>query len=768
MKAKSLAKQFSVVLIIVISLLFIVCQIVEKTNLENVTIVINNDEYPDYQKTIAEVLSEEVEKRTGFNWTVSTEASDSENRILLSIDKSLSIKHEGYHLKIEQQNGKYIIEIISSDKRGLLYGVGKFLRMLEWGNQFVHIPNEVELTSSPHYPIRGHQLGYRNRANSWDAWSPEQFDQYIRELAIFGANSIENIPFEDDTKSPHMLLPRDEMNIILSQICAKYDLNYWIWTPADFDLNDNKKRVAALKKHETLFKESPRVSAVFFPGGDPGHNHTPILLPYLKDVAKILNKYHPKAKVWLSLQWFGKEDINYLYKYIKSEKPEWLGGLVSGPGGRPVEETRKRLPDNYQLRHYPDITHTVRCQYPVEWWDQAYELTLGREPINPQPNYYAKVFNKTAHFTEGSIAYSDGVHDDVNKKVFLELGWDPNIDIDEIILDYTRFFFGVDVAQDAAEGIFALEQNWIGPLVDNDKVDKTFNLWSKLEKKNPQLLKNWRWQMNLLRANYDSYTRKRLVYEEGLEKESNRILSKVDEFGVDVVLDSALAIINMNIANSTAKELRSRIDELCDVLFQSIGLQTSVEKYQASGWERGCILDYVDATLNNREWLEYQIEQIKQIKSIEEQIVKIKMIANWENPGVGSYYDNVGKISQSDHVERNQTDTPSYGWFGKMDGPPRLSTKVYMDQPILEYNNLDPDSDYLIRVSGFGEALLRANGKKIIPTKYEKGYEQFKEFPLPKDLIKDVKLKITFDTPDEEHLNWRQQSRVTDVWVLKL
>ena len=34
-------------------------------------------------------------------------------------------------------------------------------------------------------------------------------------------------------------------------------------------------------------------------------------------------------------------------------------------------------------------------------------------------------------------------------------------------------------------------------------------------------------------------------------------------------------------------------------------------------------------------------------------------------------------------------------------------------------------------------------------------------------LIKDGKLKITFDKPDEEHLNWRKQSRVTDVWILK-
>jgi hypothetical protein len=80
---------------------------------------------------------------------------------------------------------------------------------------------------------------------------------------------------------------------------------------------------------------------------------------------------------------------------------------------------------------------------------------------------------------------------------------------------------------------------------------------------------------------------------------------------------------------------------------------------------------------------------------------------------------------------------------------------------------LDSNSDYLIRVSGYGEALLRANGQRLKPTKYEKGFEEFKEFPLPKELIKEGNLKITFDKPDEEHLNWRKQSRVTDVWLIK-
>ncbi len=49
----------------------------------------------------------------------------------------------------------------------------------------------MNLTSSPHYAVRGHQLGYRPKTNAYDAMTVEMWDQYIRELAIFGTNTIE-------------------------------------------------------------------------------------------------------------------------------------------------------------------------------------------------------------------------------------------------------------------------------------------------------------------------------------------------------------------------------------------------------------------------------------------------------------------------------------------------------------------------------------------------------------------------------------------------
>ena len=143
------------------------------------------------------------------------------------------------------------------------------------------------------YPIWGHQIGYRNAANSWDAWTVNQFEKYIRQLALFGTNSIENIPFQDGKPGPHMKVPRKEMNRRMSEICNNYGLEYWVWTPADVDLSDTSKFEAEVKNYAELYKECPRLDGVFFPGGDPGDNDPKYVMPFLKRIGVELKSIIP-------------------------------------------------------------------------------------------------------------------------------------------------------------------------------------------------------------------------------------------------------------------------------------------------------------------------------------------------------------------------------------------------------------------------------------------------------------------------------------------
>ncbi|MHA8099087.1 hypothetical protein VR479_07325 [Aquirufa aurantiipilula] len=685
----------------------------------------------------------------------------------LNQDAQASIQKEGFRIMHQNIAGKDVLWLIGADQRGLLFAIGEFLRTADLSKQKILFDKKYEKSSAPMYAIRGHQIGYRNTANSWDAWDFNQFERYFRELAFFGTNAIENIPFQDGAASPHMKINREEMHIKMSQMCQAYDLDYWVWTPADVDLADPKKFQEELKAHVDFYKNCPRLDGVFFPGGDPGENHPKYVLPFLKAVAAELKKYHPKAGVWLSLQGFNDEEVNYFYDYLAQNKPDWFTGIVTGPSSPDLAATRFRLDKKYLHRHYPDLTHTVRCQYPTENWDQAFALTEGREVTNPQPAYYAKIHNRYAPFTNGFLSYSDGVHDDVNKVIWSQMAWNTEKDVRQVMVEYARYFFGNSVAEAAADGILALERNWVGAIEENGGIETTFAFWQNLEKSHPELKANWRWQQLVMRAYYDTFIKRRKLYEQGLEKEANAVLNQAAKLGAENAMTLALEKVNQADQKPAAPELRQKVVDYCEALFQSIGLQTSVPKYKASGAERGAILDFIDYPLNNRWWLQDEFEKIRKMPNENAKLDRLQIIATWENPGKGNYYDNISDQLKGPRVKTRTEDATDVAWWDNGLSRRRLSTQLFQNFPQLEYADLDPQASYTIRISGQGDALLRVDGERVRPVMYNKGVEEFKEFQLNPKFISDGKISISFDEPEESHLNWRQHSKVFDIWLLK-
>ena len=724
----------------------------------------------------ATVLVEELQKRTGIR--LNTSATLPGGKPAIEIDAAASgIAAEGYHLYADHSGTAAVVRVSGADGRGELYGVGQLLRRLDWARGEIRLQVPLDITTAPKYSIRGHQLGYRAQANSYDAWNAAQFEQYIRELTFFGVNSIEGIPLQDDRSTPVMKTPRREMNRAIGEICKRYGLDYWAWIPVEFDLNDRARRAKMLDECRQFFDDTPELTAVFFPGGDPGHNPPELVLPFLEDMAKILRVSHPNAKVWLSLQWFTPQQVDHIYDYIDRTAPKWFGGLVGGPSSPPLAETRRRLPKQYKLRDYPDLTHNKLCQYQVPSWDQAYALTLGREAVNPRPAEFALIHNRLAAYTDGFISYSDGVHDDVNKTIWSALSWDPSADVRQILTDYARVYFKPAVARDAADGILALERNWRGPLADNGAVEGTLLQWRDLERAAPDLENNWRWQMCLLRANYDAYVRRRLLNETTLENEADAVMARAAETGSGGAMEKATAILERAATQPVSAGLRARIVELCDELFHSIGLQTSVPKYFAIGEERGAVLDFVDYPLNNRWWLEDQFKAIRQLGSESEKCDRLIAFAKWEHPGQGSFYDDVGNIAKSPHVVRVSSETapetarepePTFWWWDQGFSRARLSWQVTMWPAAMVYEGLDPNKSYVVRCSGAGQALLRMDGERVeaSSTRNEFG-TQIKEFPVAPNYVKDRKLVLTFDRPvNEGGLNWRQRSRLAEVWLI--
>lgn len=735
------------------------------------------------RETAIRILKEEIIQRTNLqlnevskigNQPIIAMVISSENELMgihvpvNSSDNKPEYNAEGFRIVIDLVDGKKILWMVAADQRGILFAIGHFLRTAELTRNKILFNIKNEIATSPKYPIRGHQIGYRSTANSWDAWTMDQYEKYLRELSLFGANSIENIPFQDNRVNPLMKYPREVMNRRISEICHEYGLDYWIWTPADVDLSDPVKFKAEVAKYGDYYKNCPYLEGVFFPGGDPGNNHPKDVMPFLKEVTILLKKYHPKATMWISLQGFNDDEVDYFYQYLDRNNPEWLTGVVSGPSSPDLSATRFRLPKKYQHRHYPDLTHTVRCQYPALNFDQAFALTEGREVSNPRPCYYAKIHNRYAPFTDGFISYSDGVHDDINKITWSQMGWNPERPIRDVMVEYARFFFGSTVAEAGADGILALERNWVGPIEENGGIETTFAYWKNLETQHPELKNNWRWQLLMMRSNYDTFLKRRKAYEQKLEKEANEVLIKAPKMGSSKAMEIALNLLNKAEKEPVAIDLRQNVINYCEALFQSIGLQTSVKKYGASGFERGAILDFIDYPLNNRWWLTDEFKKIEKIETEKEKLDRIKVIATWENPGEGSFYDDVSNISKSSHVLTVSDDATDVAWWDNGLSRRRLSTQLFQNFPELKYADLDPNGRYMIRVAGYREALLRVDGERIDPTLYNKGYEEFKEFPLNPKFVSDGKIEVTFDQPEESKLNWRERSKVTDVWLIKL
>jgi len=516
------------------------------------------------------------------------------------------------------------------DDRGTLFAAGRVLRLVETGRDKVSIDSNTKIATAPRYPLRGHQIGYRPKTNSYDAWDLKMWEQYYRDMVVFGMNAVELLPprTDDAADSPHFPKPQLEMMIDMSQLAADYGLDVWIWFPAmEDDYTDKRTMDASLKEWGEVFSKLPKLDVVFVPGGDPGDTHPAILLPFLEKQKKNLIKYHPKAQIWMSPQGFDWKDrrAGWMQSFIdimQKDQPAWLDGIVFGPQIKmSLVELRRQIPAKYPIRRYPDITHCRSSQYELPDWDRACRSTIGREPINPRPLAYAKIFRDLQQYAIGFITYSEGCNDDFNKVLWSCLGWDPDMDVKDIATEYSRYFISQRDAEKWAEGLFGLEQNWVGPLKDNDGVYTTLKLFQGLEKKaTPQEKLNWRFQQGLYRAYYDAYVKARLQYETDLEQQAKAVLAGAKEIGSLKAVDQAEAILNKADTDKVKPEWRARAFELAEALYQSIRMQLSVKKYQAIRTNRGANLDEIDKPLNDREDMKDDFRKILRLSSEAERL----------------------------------------------------------------------------------------------------------------------------------------------------
>ena len=588
----------------------------------------------------ADMLRDEIEKRTRIGLDVVSKMPGAD-KVAIIMGTAKELAKQSYRpvagLDVPEQTDAYAVWIDRSkrdattvclaghDDRAVLYAAGRLLRELTMGRDRLELDINLRVATAPKYPLRGHQVGYRPKTNAYDAWSIDIWEQYYRDMIVFGASAIEIIPpkSDDDSDSPHFPKPKLEMMVAMSRLADDYGLDVWIWYPVVEDDDLNEKTIGkAMKESARVFSKLPRIDVVFVPGGDPGEIHPKQLLPLMERQKQVLNKYHPDAGIWVSPQGFDHNEetrgwLKAFYDILQQEQPKWLDGVVYGPQVETtLAELRKELPKQYPIRRYPDITHCLDAQYQVPDWDPAFHATLYREPINPRPRAYAKIFTDWDEYTVGFITYSEGVNDDVNKFIWACLGWDADMTVEAILLEYAKYFISERYAEKFAEGLLGLEQNWQGELLTNVGVYETLRIFQEMERNaTPQELLNWRFQLALYRAYYDAYTRRRLIYETELEEKAMDVLRNAGVLGSLSAMEKAEAILDKAETEKVAVDWRARTFELAEALFQSIRMQLSVDRYQAKSTRRGGNLDLIDVPLNNSRELKRLFSKIRKIGS---------------------------------------------------------------------------------------------------------------------------------------------------------
>jgi hypothetical protein len=665
----------------------------ERIDLKECVLVTSQNPTPREVKAHT-VLSEESYKRSGLTWKLQT-PNKATTTVTIYAGLASSMAKLGprtqaasaalnghvpemYAIHAGSEGSEHWITIAGSDERGVLFGVGQLLRLIDFGRQTATVErSRLPIHSSPKYPLRGHQLGYRPKTNAYDAWTVEMWEQYIRDLAVFGTNAIELIPprSDDEPDSPLFPLPPAQMMVEMSRIADSYGLDVSIWYPAmDKDYGDPQTVNSALSEWEAVFKMLPRVDVVFVPGGDPGHTEPKYLLNLLQKQKAGLRKYHPKAEMWVSPQSFTQEWMDQFFSIVSTaETKSWLDGVVIGPQSRlSLAEVRRRLPAQYPIRFYPDITHSTGCQFPVPDWDVAYALTEGRETINPRPLGEANIVRKFLPETIGFITYSEGCNDDANKFVWSALGWDPQRNVIDVLRDYSHYFAGKEQAEGLAHGLMSLEKNWQAPLAANASVAVTLSQFQDMERNAAAaILGNWRFQLALYRAYYDAYVQGRLAEETAQVDRAMAVLRQVDEIGWTpepleiaaapsatspngrdpiLLLGEARDILQQTLIHSAGGSLRARVLELGEALFQSIRMQLAVDRYRGEAVVRGTNLETLDYPVSDAPWLLTRVSEIMRETDTSKQLVAIRALLRRTDPGPGGFYDELGNVANRPHL----------------------------------------------------------------------------------------------------------------------
>lgn len=686
----------------------------------------------------------------------------------LRLTQSAALPAEAF--RIDRQGST--VTIRAAGRRGLIYGAGWVLRHSDG----LALALSTAVREQPLQKIRGTQIGYRAKNNSYDAWTPAMLRRRIEDFALWGANRIQIIaPVSDDApSSPVMPVPPQQAVVAMAQAAKDLGVDVALFYPLLGDYDGGAADQAEAAKLDALLRTLPALDALYFPGGDPGHTTPDRLFPLAKRLAGVLRARFPKAELPLSTQGFDANALDAFHAEL-AKRPAWLSAIFVGPQTRESVATHvKRIGGRYPVEVYPDTAHAMQAQFPVPDWHPAFAMTQGREPVNPRPAAQKAIFDYLKPGIGGAITYSEGINDDWNVHQWLAMGWDGRGDI---AADYARFYVG-DAAFAAIPAM--LEANWRGDPASNADIDATLKA---IDAVRPATWADWHIDLYRYRAVYDALVRERLTRARARQAEALYTLRQTPGIGSDAAV-AATRFAYARPEGERSAALYARLTTLADRLRKTAGMQLSVERHGASNWRRGANFDRAMIDLNDRVAVERDMTAALALPTEAERVKALLAIGDRWGMTDFALYDDLGDPTNEPHLLRG----PGYPgdpqlWRSAIDGVGehtpdegwRIAEISYAEalyeQPLtLHYEGLERNRAYRLRYTWAGESytlplMLTANGTPLPAPTTRLSNPQRVELPVPQVLTAGGTLDLIWSRPPGMGGSGRGR-QIAEVWLI--
>ncbi len=491
---------------------------------------------------VSAIAKRQIEDRSAAKVAVTGKA---DHTIRLAIQAGIGA--EGF--RIENEPGG-AIRIVGNDERGLLYGVGKFLRVSGYaGGLFT--PGAWRGASAPEKPVRG--IYFATHFHNFYHDAPvAQIERYVEDLALWGINTF-TVWFDlhhyrgiDDPDAQRMIARLKAVLGAAKRIGLSAGLLFlaneaYANSPeelrADYTAgHDGYSQAPGGHYHVELCPNKPggrelllkwateRLEAFadimpdylwlwpYDQGGCTCSRCAPWgangFLSIAEPTARLYRRYNPRGKVILST-WFFDHFIQGewagLNKAFREKQPDWVDYLMADDYGDkfPDYPLRHGVPGGLPLLSFPEIS-----MYRTSNW--------GGFGANPLPRHFQDIWDASGKHLSGGFPYSEGVFDDINKAVVAQLQWQENREALDVLREYIAFEYSPGVVDDVTAAVDILERNVHHQTgqrdglyhVDMPESADTDKAWARLEsadqRLSPHVRKTWRWRILYLRGLIDA------------------------------------------------------------------------------------------------------------------------------------------------------------------------------------------------------------------------------------------------------------------------